>query len=198
MTETRAASALIGGIGLLERATNYTLGSLHMVTTDALPHPTPCIDWDLRALLAHLDDSFTTLHEAANLGRVDLDVPASGCDWASDPVGTVRDRACQVIGAWANSTEGPDTVSIAGTAVTASIVGGTGAVEVAVHGWDVARACGRHHPIPSSLAEEMLSISLLLVSDADRPGRFAAPVDVGPQASAGEQLVAFLGRDPGG
>lgn len=196
MTDTRAVSALIGGIGLLERAINYTLGSLHMVTLDALPRPTPCGDWDLQQLLGHLDESFTVLHEAVNLGRVDLDVPAGDTQWAVDPVGTMRDRACRVVGAWANAAEGPDTVSVAGSAVTTSIVGGAGSVEVAVHGWDIARACGRDHPIPASLAEEMLSLSVLLVSAADRPHRFAAPVDVGPLASPGERLVAFLGRDP--
>lgn len=195
MTDTQADAALIGGIGLLERAINYTLGSLHMVTSDALPHPTPCSEWDLRALLGHLDDSFVALCEAADLGRVELDRPA-GREWTIDPVGTVRGRACQLVGAWANAAEGPDTVTIAGSPLTTSIVSSTGALEVAVHGWDVARACGQDHPIPPSLAEEMFALSAFLVSGADRPTRFAAPIEVGLLASPGDRLVAFLGRDP--
>jgi len=196
MTDTRAAAALMGGIGLLERAINYALGSLHMVTPDTLPRPTPCSDWDLRALLGHLDDSFAALYEAADLGRVDLDVAADDRGSTVDPVGGVRDRACQLVGAWANAAEGPDTVCIAGSPLTAGIVSSTGALEVAVHGWDVARACGRHHPIPPALAEEMLSMSPLLISDADRPARFAPPVEVGALAAPGDRLVAFLGRNP--
>ena len=67
---------------------------------------------------------------------------------------------------------------------------------MAVHGWDVARACGRDRPVPPSLAEELLDLSPLFVSAADRPGRFAPPVDVPPLAGPGDRLVAFLGRRP--
>jgi len=74
----------------------------------------------------------------------------------------------------------------------------TGAIEIAVHGWDIARACGRDHPIPPALAEEMLELSAFLVTDADRPARFAAPVAVHAAAGPGEQLIAFLGRLPTG
>jgi len=71
-----------------------------------------------------------------------------------------------------------------------------GAIDVAVHGWDVARACGSTQPIPEQLAQDMLEISPLLVTRDDRPERFAAPIPVPPQASASDRLVAYLGRDP--
>ena len=41
--------ALAGGVGLLERAINYTLGTLHAVTDAEMSAPTPCRSWDLRA-----------------------------------------------------------------------------------------------------------------------------------------------------
>lgn len=197
MTSTRGAAALIGGISLLERAINYTLGSLHMISSAALSHPTPCSDWDLRTLLEHLDDSFAALQEAVEVGQVDLVVPMAAKARNSDPVAVVRERATRLLGIWARADGGPATVSIGGSPLTTSIVGGTGAVEVAVHGWDVARACGRNHPIPASLAEEMLDFSPLLVTDADRPIRFAAPIPLSYPASPSDRLVAFLGRQPG-
>src|SRR5690349_23901912 len=49
--------------GLLERAIGYTLGSLLLVTPAAMTRPTPCADWDLGALLRHMDDSLAALHE---------------------------------------------------------------------------------------------------------------------------------------
>jgi uncharacterized protein (TIGR03086 family) len=195
MTRPRATASLLGGIGLLERAINYTLGSLHLVTPAAMSRPTPCRDWDLGALLRHVDDSLTALYEAIDLGRVDL-VPPEG-DLDGDPVAAVRDRARRLLGAWAAGGS-PDAVSIAGRPLTPTIVTSTGAVEVAVHGWDVARACGRDRPIPPSLAFELLELSPLLVTEADRPGLFAPPVDVSPLASPGDRLLAFLGRDPRG
>jgi hypothetical protein len=72
MTDEPAKAALIGAIALLERAINYTLGSLHVVTPEALSRATPCKDWDLRALLAHVNDCLMVLHEATR-GSVDLD-----------------------------------------------------------------------------------------------------------------------------
>ncbi|MGH3624198.1 MAG: hypothetical protein ACRDQ5_20820 [Sciscionella sp.] len=44
-----------------------------------------------------------------------------------------------------------------------------GAVDIVVHGWDLAKGCGQRRPIPSSLAEEMLDLAPLFVTDADRP-----------------------------
>jgi hypothetical protein len=69
-------------------------------------------------------------------------------------------------------------------------------VEVAVHGWDVARACGVDRPIPPALAGELLELCPLLVDDADRPGRFGPPADPSRWARPGDRLVAFLGRCP--
>jgi len=195
MTDNRATAAMIGGITLLERAINYTLGSLVIVTPEDFAHPTPCAGWDLRALLDHMNDSLLALNEAVDIGRVDLDVSAD--DWlrTRDPVATLRSRACKLLGAGTNADLN-QAISIAGCPVTMGLVTGTGAIEVAVHGWDVAQACGRDRPIPPSLAEEMLDLSPLFVTEADRPVRFAARVDVPPLAAPGDRLLAFLGRDP--
>ena len=86
--------------------------------------------------------------------------------------------------------------SVGGCPVPSSLVTGAGAIEVAVHGWDVAVACGQQRPLPEQLAEELLDCSLLLVLPADRPVRFAAPVEVSPWSTAGDRLLAFLGRRP--
>jgi uncharacterized protein (TIGR03086 family) len=195
MPGPRTTAAAIGGLTLLERAINYTLGSLHLVTPDALAHPTPCREWDLRTLLGHLDDSFLALTEAIDGGRVDLDGRADGPDPSADPVASARGRAGRLLGATATARH-LGTISIGDRPLTCGILTSTGAIEVAVHGWDVARACGAAHPIPPSLADELLDLSPLLVTDADRPARFASPVEVPAGAGPADRLVAFLGRSP--
>jgi uncharacterized protein (TIGR03086 family) len=203
---------LLGGLGLLERALGYTLGSLRLVTPAALGRPTPCAGWDLATLLAHLDDSLAALHEAAEPGAV-RPRPAARSEFASpadpatpappgtaaDPARRLRDRACRLLGAWtaAAAAGGGPEVSVDGLPLTAGLLTGVGAMEVAVHGWDVARGCGADRPIPPSLADELLDLATVIVDDADRPTRFGPAVAVHLAAGPADRLVAFLGREPG-
>jgi uncharacterized protein (TIGR03086 family) len=194
------APAWTGALGLLERAVGYAQVSLYPVGAADLRRPTPCAAWDLAALLRHLSDSVTALYEAAELGEVSLS-PDDGVDRlaapgeAADYVGRIRDQAGALLGAWARQ-DGADLVRIDGNPVTAAIVASTGALEIAVHGWDVGQACGRSHRLPPQLAAELLDLVPVLVDGADRPGRFGPPRAVPPSASASIRLLAALGRSP--
>jgi uncharacterized protein (TIGR03086 family) len=183
--------ALVGGVAVLERAVAYTLGSLAMVTPEALWRPTPCRHWDLYDLLDHLHDSMTALQDAIDVGRVDCSpAPAVG-----DVVAVVRSQATRLLGSWANAG-GPAAVCIEDSPVTAPLVAGAGAIEVTVHGWDVAWACGQLRPIHEELADELLDLAVLFVRGRDRPARFGPPVGVPADAGASDRLLAFLGRRP--
>jgi uncharacterized protein (TIGR03086 family) len=189
----RQENALIGALGLLERAVGYTRFSLHFVTPADLTRPTPCCEWDVRALLEHMSDSLTALHEAAVSGRVRLapgdDHPAGD----TDIVAAIQGKACALLGAWTRN-DGADLIRIAGSPLTACVLASTGALEIAVHGWDLAQACRRRHPIPLPLAEELLELVPFLVSRQDRPARFASPVELLAAAPKDGQLLAALGR----
>jgi uncharacterized protein (TIGR03086 family) len=185
------SASLTGGVGLLERAISYTLAGLGAAGPEHLSAPTPCAGWDLRALLAHLNDSLLALHEAAWAGRIRPIVS----DVDGDPVELVRERARRMLGAWV-AAPSPGPVAIADVSVTTSVVAGAGALEVAVHGWDVARACGLDHQIPDGLAVELRELAPLFITDADRPALFAAPVACPPGATPSDRLLAFLGRSP--
>jgi uncharacterized protein (TIGR03086 family) len=182
------------GAGLLERALAYGLGSVAAVTPALLTRPTPCGEWDLRRLLHHLNDALAALHEAAIGGHVALD-PAGG-DLAADPVWTFRERAARLLGAWTAAVGDDRVVVVEDLPLAAGMVAATGAVELAVHGWDVARACGQRRPIPDALAVELLELCPLLVPARARAPLFAARVAVAPSASPSDRLVALLGRDP--
>jgi len=190
----RGSPGLTSGVILLEQAIGYTLGTLRYATGHALSRPSPCADWDLRALLAHMVDSFTALEEAAETGDVSLSgAPRPPGDVQSEPVAELKSRAIAVLGAWGACD---DLVTISDLTLPAEVVASTGAVEVAVHGWDVAQSCGRPQPIPASLGRALLAVVPLLVSAGDRPARFAAPYRAAVFASPGDRLVAYLGRQP--
>lgn len=185
------APRVLGGIGLLERAVNYLAGVLHGIPAAALSLPTPCAEWDLRALLAHLDDSVAALEEAVG-GRIG---PGAEARPEADPVTALRDRSRRLLGAWSAAVDA-DPVAVFGAPVSRGVVVGTGALEIAVHAWDVARAVGQDRPLPAPLAEDLLPLVPLLIVDADRPGRFGAPVPLPAGADASSRLLGFLGRNP--
>lgn len=199
MNVRAGTTALSRDVALLERAMGYTLGSLVLVTPETMSNPTPCAAWDLRALLMHMNDSLLTLHEAISMGRLDLVAAASPYgdygDPQRDPVASLRNRACQMIGSWACAA-GPRQIAIADREIGAGVVAATGALEVAVHGWDVARACRQDRPVPAELADELIALGAVLVGWEDRPVRFAAPLLVAEPASPSDRLVALLGRRP--
>jgi uncharacterized protein (TIGR03086 family) len=215
-------AALTGGVALLERAVAFTVGSLRLVTTDRLSSPTPCAGWDLRALLTHMSDSLAALIEAADVGAVDMSRPVTPgpslagsehphccsddseyahCEPSGDRmcahcvIESLCARSHYLLGAWSRA-DGPDVVSLDDRHLTGSIVAGAGAIEVAVHGWDVAAACGQSREIPSALAEELLELARVIIDGADRPQRFGLPVDVPAAASDSDRLMAFTGRHP--
>jgi uncharacterized protein (TIGR03086 family) len=203
MTPSGTASALVAGVALLERAIGYTLGSLVLVGPEDLTRRTPCDRWDLHALLDHMNDSLLALREARTGSVVSLE-PLRCHEHPVAAVGRLRDRACRLLGDWsraqpADSAEAADElVTVGGLSVTSSLVAAAGALEVAVHGWDVAQACRRPRTVPAPLAAELLDLAPLLVRPADRPCRFGPPLDAGAHEGPGDRLVAFLGRDPSG
>ena len=185
------------GFALLERAMGYTLGSLVLAGPTPMTARTPCARWDLGRLLRHMDESLRTLHEAIAAGHLDLSAGAPADadygDPVADPVGALRNRACRMMGAWADP-RGPTAVTIGDAGLPTGILAVAGAVEVAVHGWDVAQACGADRPIPSSLAAALLGPAHLFVDEGDRPHRFGPAVAVRRPAGPAEQLLGHLGR----
>jgi uncharacterized protein (TIGR03086 family) len=184
------------GLELLEAAVGYALAGAALVTPQLLSCPTPCPGWDLEALLDHLSDSIGVVGEAIATGGVSPG-PAQGYDGPGrDPVARLRGQATRLLGACAAAGPAERRVATGDREMTAGTVAVTGAIEVAVHGWDISVACGAGRPVPSGLAAVLLPIAPLLVTPGTRPGLFASPVRLPGPACPGDQLVAFLGRQP--
>ena len=132
--------AASGAIGLLVGAISYMLGVCAPIGPAEMTLPTPCADWDLAMLLGHLCRSMADLETALRTGQLDLEEPASA---GGDPVEVLRDRAAQLLCA-GYCFGGPERfVAVGGLPMPAGLVACTGAVEIAVHGWDVSAARAR-------------------------------------------------------
>jgi len=124
--------------------------------------------------------------------------PAGGQPTGGQPAGAItaaRTAATLVLGAVAQADSG-NIVFISGLPVPARVVACTGALEVALHGWDVTQADSARRPIPASLALDLREVAPALLADSERRGLFAAPVPVAPDATPAERLLALAGRAP--
>jgi uncharacterized protein (TIGR03086 family) len=181
---------------LLERSAGYAMGVVAAVGPELLSRPTPCAGWDLRMLLEHVNESLTALQEGVTGGRVSL---VADCALSpADPVLVFRDRLslllCASAAASGAASDSRAWVAIADRSVPVGVMTAMASIEIAVHGWDVSRACGQCLPIPPDMATDLLELSILLVPLTGRQPLFGPPVPVPRTASPSDRLAAFLGR----
>lgn len=181
-----SSTALAGAVELLDRSLAYTRGALADVRADHLGLTTPCRDWPLALLLAHMDDALDAYTQATT-GQVSL--VTHEC---RSPVESIRDKACTLLGWWLDHP--PDEVGVGDLRMPAQTLVAAAALEIAVHGWDVHATVRPPVDVPADLARPLLTIARAIVGDDDRQGCFAPPVPSVPEDGESRQLLAFLGR----
>ncbi|MEV6879418.1 TIGR03086 family metal-binding protein [Amycolatopsis sp. NPDC051128] len=177
-------------------ALDYAVASAAEIGTADLGFPSPCPGWTVAEALAHATGSLRCLATSLTVGAV----PA-----VSVPAGPVtartlrRDlgRAAGSLIAAARTARGERQVAIDGLPLGCHQLIVVGAIEAAVHGWDVARGAGCARPIPGELATWLLAELPQVIPRGRRRGLFADPVALAPgRARAPERLLAALGRNP--
>jgi uncharacterized protein (TIGR03086 family) len=187
-----------GSTMLLRQAISYATRSALDVTPAVLPRPTPCQGWNLEMLLSHASESLAALHDGSVTGHIALIPAAPDHALAADPARMFRDRAGRLLSPRATSGRRHQMLDIGDLSLPTIAMECAGAIEIAVHGWDISQACGHGRPIPDTLAAGLLAIAPLLIPETGRHPHFSPPVRAAAQASPGDQLVAFLGRKPPG
>jgi uncharacterized protein (TIGR03086 family) len=184
---------------LLTRAVSYADGVLDAVSPQLLPRPTPCRAWNLRMLLEHAEESLAILHEGLTAHRVAPSPacppahPARGASSAAALVGAFRQRAAALLCASAQA-DSDLPVTVADHRMPLDCLRTTGALEIAVHAWDISQACGQRLSIPDEAATGLLAQARLLVPRLGRHPLFAAPVPAPPRCTSSDRLTAYLGR----
>lgn len=190
MPAVRATAA----VGLLDACLAWTTDVVQAARVAPGSTPTPCEEWDLERLLAHLCDSLAALDEAARLSRVST-VPPPVDHAAAPPVPVLVDRlsrrAHSARATWSTSAPA-GSVAIEDLSLPHPTVALVLALEVAVHGWDVARSLG-DAVLPADLAVALLPVARAVVQPGERADRFAEALPPGPGAAG--RLLAHVGRD---
>ncbi len=153
--------------------------------------PTPCPDWDVRALASHV--------VTGNLGFAGA---LAGSPPAGDtvPPGTslplsYRASAAALLAAFGEPGALERTVTVPVGTVPGLVALHLRVTELLVHGWDLARATGQEVTFPEELAAAELDFTVRQLPQVP-PGRspFGPPQPVAPEAPAIDRLAAALGR----
>ncbi len=160
-----------------------------------LDAPTPCIGWDVRAVLDH------TLGEAAMMTAVNRGEPFGGNHGDLTGDGSTLLEEWTRIGAdnvasWRSSgLEGKRTYFYGTYPAPASIVINLG--EVLVHSWDLARATGQSVELDPDLVAPVHDLYASYPLDGMRAnGQLGPEVPVPPDATPAARLLGLLGRQP--
>jgi uncharacterized protein (TIGR03086 family) len=180
----------------LLRAGELTATLVDAVGAEDLDRPTPCADWAVRDLLAHL---VAVTHRVAHIARggapFDLPslvdgVPEQG--WSAGFRAGLRDVAA----AWADDDLLGRVVQHPIGAVPGAVAATIYTQEFTAHAGDLAVALGRTDLLDEELAEQVL-LGSQRTMPVERPAGypFGPVVEVPADAPAHVRLAAWLGRD---
>ncbi|WP_030886191.1 TIGR03086 family metal-binding protein [Streptomyces sp. NRRL F-5053] len=183
----------------LARATEQLAELLDGLRPGQLDAPTPCAEFDVRALLGHVTgvaDRFANLGEGGSVVGPGVPEWAAGLP-AGDWPDTYRRARERLLAAWRDDARLEAVVTAPWGTVPGRIALSGCVMETVVHGWDLARALGRDpglDPEPAALALATAERAVPAGSRAHIPFDEARPVPA--DAGVHERLAAWLGRDP--
>jgi len=170
------------------------------VTDDQLEAPTPCADWDVRALLVHMAGNNNGWADAAE-GKPPNAAVWAGADLGVDPVAEYGKSADRVAAAFAAEGILERMFEVHGFgSFPAPTAIGMHVIDYLVHGWDVAVAIGAGPGLDPELCAAVLRIGARWPRDAASiwgPGApFGYRVAVSSDAPPDHRMLGFLGRSP--
>ncbi|WP_046507923.1 TIGR03086 family metal-binding protein [Streptomyces odonnellii] len=178
---------------MLEAAADRTVTVVRGITDEQLGAPTPCSEYDVRALAAHLFQVVVNFQALAAKKDADFTVPPEPLE------GAWRERFAEetvrLVEAW--DAPGADEGTTGAMGLPARTVGAMVLGDLTLHGWDLARATGQPYE-PAGVLLDVVGEEFRALAPMGREmGMFGEPVPVAEDATPFEVLLAETGRDPG-
>lgn len=183
----------------LKPACHQMIDLLAAVSDDQLARPTPCTEYTVGDLINHIDQvglGFAAFarHDTGERPDAGAHAPAGhrGAGWRDNVAQHVRDLGK----AWDDPTAWHGSSGLEGLELSNELWGKIALTELVVHGWDLAKATGQPFELPEQTLRTCLDHVAEFVPNAPIPALWSAPVDVAPDATLIERIVAITGRTP--
>jgi len=177
-------------VPLHDRALEAAVSIVANVKTAQLGLRTPCVDFDVRALINHMIEGnhrFTAIARGAPGSSVPTpDLVRDGA------LGPFRESAEAVGAAWRDPAVLERTVRLPIGDVPGSYALSMHTVEAIVHGWDLSKATGQ----PTELDPQLHDLAWQASKDIRGDRRPFGPAITIQSGSDTERLMAWLGRQP--
>jgi uncharacterized protein (TIGR03086 family) len=150
--------------------------------------PTPCEEWTVRDLVAHVVDTqrrvLGLLGGSVSPADPDGDRLAQWGEASTALLDAVRDPA----------RADTEVQAFAGLTRFGELVGGLACSDTVVHTWDLARATGQPETLDAGAVEHCAGVIAGFGEAMRRPGGFGPPLDCPADADAQSKFLRFAGR----
>jgi len=161
--------------------------------------PTPCDQYDVRALLSHTVGGLNRIAIVGEGGDA-LAIPARADGVPDDGwLAAYQAAAARARAAWADDAKLDALFEVPWGKVPGRIAVSGYVQEITVHGWDLAKATGQPTELDPEIASWVLAVAQRILPPEPRGGEeipFGPVVPVPPGAGAYARLAAWLGRQP--
>jgi uncharacterized protein (TIGR03086 family) len=162
------------------------------VREDQLAARTPCEKFSAAELLAHLGEVLPASERAAHK----VPQPAAGSAPEPDDPAAIAAAARRVAVAWSDPAAYEDTTEFGPGGMPAAVAAIITLQELAVHGWDLARATGQPFEVGEAAGRAALEAVDQIAGNARVSGAYGPPFDVPATAPAFHRALADSGRNP--
>lgn len=166
-------------------------GTAARITPEQLDHKTPCSEYTVGQLLAHLGG---ILPDSARAARK-LPRPAEAT--ALTEPAAIGESALLAAGAWQEPAAMDGTTDFGPGELPAQFAAAITLQELALHGWDLARATGADYRPGDAAAQAVLGVVEQISEQARSNGGYGPAVTAPADATVFERALAASGRNPG-
>jgi uncharacterized protein (TIGR03086 family) len=180
-------------ISVFQRAVDQIGYIVANVKPDQLSASTPCDEWDVRALLNH---TITLVEMFDTAARGDFDRSIFARDNVGDnPGANYSARAAKLRQALVAPGVIEATWNMPFGSVPGMMAVGVATLEIAQHGWDIARSTGQEPDFDPEVTEAAFATARMRLAEQMRVPRVYGPeTECLAGAPQCDQLAAFLGR----